>query len=550
MLRRVLVGVLATAGAVVLAAALGAWLGAGTAHEPDRIATAVVLDIPEDAQFATSVVIAIPDNPPAGPGLHTASLPDAASALPEPEPPANGLSADAVRGKLKDAALRKGAHEDDLAALDAFYAARSAPALWVTDTGLSPAGQAVLDELGKADDWGLESNALNVPDAPGSSASLEQLAAIEIALSLAVLRYARDAKGGRTVPKDLSKNVDQTLALADPDTVLAGIAVAQAADDYLRALHPKHEQFQNLHQALIKARADGDKAKQADIDRLIANMERWRWMPPELGSRHVQINVPAFMAYVVKDGRIVHEEKVVVGKPVYATPVFSADMKTIVFNPEWTVPQTIIKEDLLPRLRKKPSMLESKTAHLEVLKEHKLKVRYKDRPVDPRRINWNRVNMGLITFIQAPGPDNALGKVKFLYPNEHAVYMHDTLKRGLFKKEVRVEGHHCPRVANPGKFAGVILAEDQGMEMKEVDKLLSTGHDSVVELKTPLPVHTTYFTAVADADGKVTTFGDVYKLDAIVTKALAGSALRPSAIAAKPAAPQRAKRSGVASSAP
>ena len=544
MLRRLLVGILATTGAMVLAAALGLWLIEGQSSEQQPVAASVVIDIPDNP----------PDLADTQPAL-TASLPDSATNTPAvaeaPAPPqANALPIDGVRAKLQDSALRKDAHPDDLAALDAFYAERTDPALWMSETALSEAGQAVMDELGKADDWGLTAASLKIPAVPGSSASADELAAVEIALSLAVLRYARYAKGGRTIPTDLSKNIDQQLALADPKAVLADIATEQAPGDYLRALHPKHEQFQNLHQALVAARADGAKAKQADIDRLIANMERWRWMPAELGPRYVQINVPEFMAYIVKDGQVSYSEKVVVGKPVYATPVFSADMKTIVFNPEWTVPQTIIKEDLLPRLRKKPGMFESKTAHLEVLKDHKLKVRYNDRPVDPARIDWKRVDMGRITFIQAPGRDNALGKVKFLYPNEHAVYMHDTLKRELFNKEVRVEGHHCPRVAEPVKFATTLLREDKGWGDEDVKKVMAKGHDQKVELDHPLPVHTTYFTAVADADGKVKTFGDVYKLDAIVTKALAKDPPKAPAVAGSPPPPKPAPRSGVASSAP
>jgi murein L,D-transpeptidase YcbB/YkuD len=544
MLRRLFVGILATTGAFALAAALGLYLVQGQSSEQHPVAASVVIDIPDNP----------PDLPLEAP-IETASLPDAAqgtpAAAPAPEPQANALAIDAVRAKLKDEALRKDAHPDDLVALDAFYAERTGPALWMSETGLSEAGQAVMGELGKAEDWGLAATALKIPAAPGSTASAEELAAVEIALSLAVLRYARYAKGGRTVPTELSKNIDQQLALADPKAVLADIATQQAADEYLRSLHPKHEQFKNLQQALVKARADAANAKQADIDRLIANMERWRWMPAELGPRYVQINVPEFMAYIVKDGQVTYSEKVVVGKPVYATPVFSADMKTIVFNPEWTVPQTIIKEDLLPRLRKKPSMFESKTAHLEVLKEHKLKVRYNDRPVDPARIDWKRVDMGKITFIQAPGRDNALGKVKFLYPNEHAVYMHDTLKRELFKKDVRVEGHHCPRVADPVKFATALLKEDKGWGDEDVKKVMDKGHDQKVELEHPLPVHTTYFTAVADADGKVKTFGDVYKLDTIVTAALAKAPPQAPQVAGKPPLPDRAPaRSGVASSAP
>ena len=543
MLRRLLVGILATTGAMVLAAALGLWLVEGQS--------------PEQLPVAASVVIDIPDNPPdpqdVQPAL-TASLPDAAAApvaVGAPaQPQANALPIDPVRAKLKDQALRKDAHADDLAALDAFYAERTGPALWMSETGLSEAGQAVMDELGKADDWGLASAKLNISAAPGSSASGDELAAAEIALSLAVLRYSRYAKGGRTVPTELSKNIDQQLALADPKAVLTDIAIQQDPDEYLRALHPKHEQFQNLHQALVKVRAEGAKAKQADMDRLIANMERWRWMPAELGARYVQINVPEFMTFIVKDGQVAYSEKVVVGKPVYATPVFSADMKTIVFNPEWTVPHTIIKEDLLPQLRKKPGMFESKTAHLEVLKQHKLKVRYKDRPVDPARIDWKRVDMGQITFVQAPGRDNALGKVKFLYPNEHAVYMHDTLKRELFNKEVRIEGHHCPRVAEPVKFATALLREDKGWGEDDVKQAMAKGHDQKVELDHPIPVHTTYFTAVADADGKVMTFGDIYKLDAIVTKALSKDPPKAPAVAGNPPPPKPAPQSGVASSAP
>ncbi len=142
--------------------------------------------------------------------------------------------------------------------------------------------------------------------------------------------------------------------------------------------------------------------------------------------------------------------------------------------------------------------------------------------------------MGAISFVQPPGPTNVLGKVKFLYPNEHAVYMHDTIKKGLMDKAVRVEGHHCPRVANPGKFAGVLLAEDQGMTSEQIDKLLATGHDSAVELKIPIPVHTTYFTAVADSGGKVEIYGDIYKLDAVVAKAL-GKDVKSVAVTATPA---------------
>jgi murein L,D-transpeptidase YcbB/YkuD len=209
-------------------------------------------------------------------------------------------------------------------------------------------------------------------------------------------------------------------------------------------------------------------------------------------------------------------------------------MTSIVFNPEWVVPETIIKEDLLPKLRRKKSTgflgMGEEVTDTEVLKANGLKVRYKGRFVDPSKIDWNRVNMENIAFVQAPGPRNVLGKVKFLYPNEHYVYMHDTLKRGLFKNEVRAEGHHCPRVANPDAFAALLLAEDKGWPKTEIDKLMKEGKDSEVTLERPIQVHTTYFTAVVAEDGKLATFPDVYKLDTLTADAISGKTSAPPAV--------------------
>lgn len=493
---------------------------------------------PETA--ATSMIIAIPDNPAALAATEVqeaevvASLPGAIDDTPAPaaevmaSEPALAQKlfiADAIKLKLQDAGLRVGAHADDLAGLEAFYAGRTGPALWMTDAGLSPGAQSIITEIAKANDWGLDASAFAVPPVDYRPMTAEDQAATEIALDLAILRYARYARGGRADPAALSKVMDQTATLRDPKTVLTEIAMAKTPDVYLRALHPKHEQFELLRQALLKARASGD-AKPKDVKRLLVNMERWRWMPEDLGPLHVWLNTPEFMVSVVKGGETIHSERIVVGKRVYATPVFSADMKTIVFNPEWIVPQTIIKEDLLPNLRVKKSSgflrLGESGYNLEVLKVNRLTVKYKDRVVDPSKVDWQNVNMDNITFTQPPGPRNVLGKVKFLYPNEHAVYLHDTLRRGLFKNAVRVEGHHCPRVANPDKFAAVLLAEDKGWTKDKIDKLMANGKNTAIDLDHPIPVHTTYFTAMVDADGKVKTFADIYRLDGKVASAVIG----------------------------
>jgi murein L,D-transpeptidase YcbB/YkuD len=424
-----------------------------------------------------------------------------------PTVPADPIIA-VIQAKLADANLRKGAEAADLAALEAFYAARSGPPVWVTPMGFSAKAQAVIDEIGKAEDWGLVASAFQLPPAGALTDDADEQAVAEIKLQLAILKYARYARGGRVNPGSISSIVDQDPPLRDPKIVLAEISVSATPDDYLQSLHPKHPQFQNLRQALLKARgADGAK-KPADIQRILINMERWRWMPENLGSIYVQDNVPEYMLYVVKDGKTVHADKIVVGLLRYATPIFSADMTSIVFNPEWTVPPTIVRENLLPNLRGGGWF-----GGGSVLRDHDLKVKYNGRVVDPGSINWSSVNMGSIAFVQAPGPTNVLGKLKFVYPNKHMVYMHDTIKRGLFKPAMRAEGHNCIRMERPAKLAEILLAADKGWDTKKVQDLLDKGYDSAVSLDHPVPVHTTYFTAVADADGKLTTFGDVYGLD-------------------------------------
>ena len=147
--------------------------------------------------------------------------------------------------------------------------------------------------------------------------------------------------------------------------------------------------------------------------------------------------------------------------------------------------------------------------------------------------------MGAISFVQAPGPNNVLGKVKFVYPNPYTVYMHDTIKVGLFDTDMRAEGHNCPRVFKPGKIAAVVLAADQNMPQAQVDKLLADGYNSAVNIQHHLPVHTTYFTATVDDEGKLQTYADIYKLDGVVAAAIVGKEAKADAVADN--APAKAK---------
>lgn len=488
----------------------------------EDVATAEQPAIPTGAATPSQNAVVPPPSPANAVAPATPVPPQTETAAPAPAPAADPVVA-SIRSKLADAALRKGADPADLAALEAFYAERSGPPVWVTPMGFSARAQAAIDEIGKAGDWGLSASDFQLPPAGTLPKTVDEQAMAEIKLQLAVLKYARFARGGRVNPASLSKILDLDPPIRDPKIVLAEISVSPDPDSYLQSLHPKHEQFQNLRQALLKARGGdgaGKPASERDIQKIVINMERWRWMPENLGKIYVQDNVPEYMLYVVKDGKVIHSDKIVVGLLRYATPVFSADMQSIVFNPEWTVPPTIVRENLLPNLRGGGWF-----GGGSVLSEHGLKVKYNGRIVDAGSINWSSVSMANIAFVQAPGPTNVLGKLKFVYPNKHMVYMHDTIKRGLFKPTMRAEGHNCIRMEKPSRLAEILLAEDNGWDTKKVQDLLDKGYDSAVNLDHPIPVHTTYFTAVADADGKVTSFADVYALDSKLAPIVAGKAI-------------------------
>jgi murein L,D-transpeptidase YcbB/YkuD len=192
-------------------------------------------------------------------------------------------------------------------------------------------------------------------------------------------------------------------------------------------------------------------------------------------------------------------------------------MKTIVFNPDWVAPATVVAEDLLPQLRR---------GNYSILRAHKRQANYQGKPIDPARVDWERVNVGAYSFTQRAGPDNVLGKVKFLFPNKHTVYIHDTVpvRRKHFKEPTRMLGHECVRMEKPRQFAEVLLSEDKGWTERQVMELWNKGLNRSVSISGRIPVHMTYFTAVVNDDGKVLKFADVYGLDRKLAIALFGDA--------------------------
>jgi len=454
-------------------------------------------------------------------------------------PPAHPVVA-AIRTKLQDPALRKGGTANELAALEAFYAERTDPPLWITGMGFSARAQAIIVEIQKAGDWGLVPEAFDLPPASDLPATTEAQAVDELKLDLAALKYARFARGGRLSPARISTLFDQKPNQLDPKLVLTELAASTSPGVYLASLQPKQEQFLSLRQALLKAvaasKAKGRKpAGDATVQRLIVNMERWRWMPPDLGSYYVWNNIPAFTTRVIKGGKSIYVGKAIVGQVKYATPIFSSDMRSIVFNPDWTVPETIKIEDLQPRLRQ----IKGGVPDVSVLRENKLSVSYQGHPVDAQTVDWQRANILQYTFTQEPGPDNVLGSLKFNFPNRHAIYMHDTLQPELFNQTVRTLSHGCIRVHQPDRLALLLLAEDKGWSEQQVKDRLVKGSNSGVVLTRPVPVHLTYFTLAFDGIGKLRSYADVYGIDQKMAAALFGKAEALPAEVAPAAKPQK-----------
>lgn len=271
-----------------------------------------------------------------------------------------------------------------------------------------------------------------------------------------------------------------------------------------RALNQQH------HQAQSPAR----------VKQILLNMERWRWLPHDLGSYYVTVNIPEFMLRVVEDGDTAFTTRVVVGKPDKQTPIISKEMQEIVFNPYWNVPNSIKTEEIRPFLVEEGGWFGGGGWNTAVLERHNLRINIGGREVDPARIDWNRVDIRSLNIYQPPGPDNVLGSVKFVFPNKHDVYMHDTTQKSLFAKTVRAESHGCMRVQNPDQLALTLLKQDQGWSGGRVAAAIQGGPDQHIALREKIPVYITYFTLKANADGSLSTFGDIYGHDARMAAAL------------------------------
>ncbi|KLK92934.1 peptidoglycan-binding protein [Microvirga vignae] len=535
------------------------------------------VSMPPATEKENTALQAIPVPDPAPVTLDTAGLKPAPAIeipLPDAAPVTALMQQDVLRIMMEglladDAAMRDlGLSKKEREALTSFYAQAERPLAWAQDGAFTPAAMGAVARLKAADEDGLDSAAYPLPDLKlRKDASPSQWAEADLKLSASVIRYARDARGGRIEPSSLSRLVTPKLAIPSADDVLTKVAFAKDANAALASYNPPHAGYRALKERLAELRANhpsqpsvrvpkgpalrvGMKDPRVPLIRarfnlkddrnqnvyderlasavaafqkekglptngiltpqtvaalsgpslaqreagLIANMERWRWLPEDLGARHIMVNVPEFRLQLMEGGKVAHETRVIVGKEQSQTPIFSEDMKYLVVNPSWTIPPSIMKKEILPALANDP--------YYAARKGYKI-IRRGDR----------------IMVQQPPGERNALGFVKFMFPNQHAVYLHDTPNRNLFSASKRAFSHGCVRVDKPFALAEEIMGEGGKWTEEKLRGLIGKGERTVF-LPKPLPVHLAYFTLAADEKGGLKSFPDLYGLDQKVRAAL------------------------------
>jgi L,D-transpeptidase YcbB len=451
------------------------------------------------------------------------------------------------------------------AALDAFHSKRNYAPVWITEGKVNDRALAAIDYLGRVDADGLNPADYVVPDVSAMT-DPASLAEGEFKLSAAVVAYAHHAQVGRVHWTRVSGDIFYESKASAPAEVLANLAGANDIAAALAAYEPQAPGYLALKAKLAELRGnpggatapagriatgpalkvgmedarvplvrqrlgvsgDGDvfdkplsdavKKFQQDnnlkaagtldtptvealngrhpvpvrsVDLILANMERWRWMPHDLGKIYVLVNIPDYMLYVHQNGRQVWSTRIVDGKPDTPTPIISADMKSITINPTWNIPDTIAAKEYVPLMRQDPTILERMG----------LTVTY----------NQN----GTIHISQPPGPQNALGQLRFNLPNKFLVYQHDSNEKYLFAKPIRDTSHGCMRVENPVKYAEVLLSIARPREGYTEDRIRGMFSTREIEVRLPtfIPVHVTYQTAYIDKDGKLQTRDDIYGRD-------------------------------------
>jgi murein L,D-transpeptidase YcbB/YkuD len=401
--------------------------------------------------------------------------------------------ADKLRDEIENNVSRHVSREADRAGVQAFYRDRGFAPLWTSKDGPLASARDAIEVLKGAATDGLDPADYPIPRFTDSSP--DGLAADELMLTNSVLAFARHASIGRVAFTRMSGSVYFDLKFASAD-VLGTLAVSASIDDTLRSLHPQHREYQALKKALARERSGGD-PKRADL--IAANMERWRWLPRDLGDAHVIVNVPDYTLKVVDHGETVWTTRIVAGRPGrLETPLLAETMKFITVNPTWNVPPSIIRNEYMPALQRDPDAL----ARLGL------------------KVTYNRD--GSIRIYQPPGARNALGRIRFNFPNKFLVYQHDTPQKHLFDKSERAFSHGCMRVQHPEQYAQVLLSISQPEDNYTAARIRGMYGDveRTINFRKPIPVYVTYQTAFVDDAGKLQTRADIYGHDKAIARLL------------------------------
>jgi murein L,D-transpeptidase YcbB/YkuD len=437
----------------------------------------------------------------------------------------------------------------------------------------SPPAQKILKLFAAAETEGLRPSDYLTPalDVTAVGNDPIKMATLETAFSRATMRYATHIYTGRIVPGSVSENLDVAPKKLDEASLLVQLATSADPVKVLAALEPTHPEFLALKAALanfeqnqtdrpvqieagatlkpgmsdarvpvlrqrfelpasvdtvyddsvveavkafqqtanlyvdgvmgpatLAALNGGAPLTKADI---LANMERWRWMPRDLGAFNVLVNIPEFRLSVNRDNREEYTTRVVVGTTKHQTPIFSESIRHIVVNPYWNVPSSIVKAEIAPAVMANPGYIDS----------HNYDLLYQGNPVSPWQVDWNQVSATNFPFRirQRPGTSNALGQIKFLFPNKHDVYLHDTPSKSLFERDFRAYSHGCVRVQNPMEFADALLANEPNISRASLEGMFGAA-ERWVNPDQQIPVHIAYFTVRVAADGSLQSFDDIY----------------------------------------
>jgi murein L,D-transpeptidase YcbB/YkuD len=421
--------------------------------------------------------------------------------------------------------------------LQRFYKRRAYQPAWV---GEASRAEMLAAEIAKAPAEGLDARHYDLADSatiaqkkPARSwfsgkadpQAYQQHAAAELRLSYAFLRYASHLVAGSVDPRALDKNWGGETKSAELPDVLEKALQGTNLGATLQGLRPRHPQYALLQQALASYRtgtaggattslpgggrlrnaAAGPTADSGDAQQRIRtlelNLERWRWLPEDLGKRFVMVNIPAFRLQALEDGKPALEMRVITGTTEDPTPILADQMTHVIFSPYWNIPPTIAREEWMPKLAQNPYYLAQNG--VEVVKG--------SRVVDPMSVDWND---GDLRLRQRPGARNALGFVKFAFPNRYNVYLHDTPNDSAFHRAARDLSHGCVRVEKPLELAEWVLKGQSEWTREKIQAAMHAGSEKHVKVEQPIPVYLIYQTAWVDEAGQVKFLDDLYGHDA------------------------------------